>query len=137
MSVNCITVLWPKKFTSPVSGITANDIKQAVVLITGARTKTIRSAAFGIKSSLSANFTPSTRACNKPNFPTLFGPLRCCILATIRLSAQTDIIVRNTHAAKINKPFRAIIQPGSWPINSALLMLWPPSQLNYLPFLNF
>ena len=92
----------------------------------GAITKTIRSAALGIKSSLRANFTPSTSACNKPNLPTRFGPLRCCILATIRRSPQTDIIVRNTQAAKIIKPLSAITQPGSWLINSAFVMLLPP-----------
>jgi hypothetical protein len=89
----------------------------------GAITKTIRSAAFGIKSSFNASFTPSTSACNKPNFPTLFGPLRCCILATILRSPQTDIIVRKTHTAKTIKPFKAITQPGSWLINSAFVML--------------
>ena len=92
----------------------------------GANTKTIRSAAFGIKSSFKASFTPSTKACSNPNLPTLFGPLRCCIRATIRRSPQTDMIVKNTHAAKIITPLRAIIQPGSWLINSALVMLWPP-----------
>ena len=118
-----MAVCWPKKLTGPVIGITANAMKHAVVLIIGAITNTIRSAAFGIKSSFKASFTPSTKACSKPNLPTLLGPLRCCILATILRSPQTDIMVRKTHAAKIINPLSAIIQPGSWLINCALVML--------------
>ncbi|CAB4954348.1 unannotated protein [freshwater metagenome] len=37
-------------------------MKQVVALIIGAITKTMRSAAFGIKSSLRANLTPSAKA---------------------------------------------------------------------------
>ncbi|CAB4587170.1 unannotated protein [freshwater metagenome] len=93
--------------------MTANAIKHAVVLMIGAITKTTRSAAFGIKSSFSANLTPSTSACSNPNLPTLFGPLLCCILATILRSPQTDIIVKKTQTAKIKTPLRAITHPGS------------------------
>ena len=77
---------------------------------------------------------PSTKPCNRPNLPTRLGPRRICIRATIRRSPHTAMIVKTTQAAKIIKLFRAMIQPGSWAINSALLMLCPPSQESYQPY---
>ena len=74
---------------------------------------------------------PSTNPCSKPNLPTRFGPNRICILATNLRSPHTAIIVRTTQAAKTIKLFKAIIQPGSCAINSALLMLFLPLQQSY------
>ena len=47
----------------------------------GARTKTGLSAAFGMMSSFSVSLTPSARLCSRPNGPSRFGPMRCCIRA--------------------------------------------------------
>ena len=88
-------------------------MKLAVALMIGAITNTTRSAALGIKSSFNASFTPSTNACNKPNFPTRLGPIRICMRATILRSPQTDMMVRSTHTAKMITPLSVITQPGS------------------------
>ena len=99
--------------TSPVIGITAKAIKHIDVAIIGAKIKTILSAAAGMMSSFSASFTPSAKDCNKPNFPTRFGPVRSCILAKTRRSVQTANKVEMTQIMKTISALTAISQTGS------------------------
>ena len=93
----------------------------------GAKIKTTLSAAAGMMSSLSASFTPSASDCRRPNFPTRLGPVRSCIFANTRRSAQTAINVHSTQIAKTRTPFTAISQPGSLAINTALFKVFMPS----------
>ena len=50
--------------------------------------KTTLSAFLGVRSSLSASFTPSARVCSRPNGPVRLGPGRCCIRPMTRRSNQ-------------------------------------------------
>ena len=110
-------------------GMTAKDMKQVVAAIIGAMTKTMRSAAFGMRSSLSASFTPSARDWSNPNLPTRLGPIRICINATMRRSPQTESRVATTQITKTITPLTRISQPGSAPMSCCVVMLSPPIQL--------
>ena len=81
MSVNGIR-------TSPAIGITAKAVIAGMATTNGASMKTSLSAAVGVKSSLNISFMPSARDCSRPNGPFMFGPLRCCMKATMRRSYQ-------------------------------------------------
>ncbi len=80
MSVNGIVTIGP-------SGITANDRKDGMAAMIGARMNTIRSAPLGMMSSLRASFTPSARLCSRPKGPVRLGPGRFCIRPMILRSA--------------------------------------------------
>ena len=67
----------------------------------GARTKTALSAACGVMSSFSASLMPSARPCSSPNGPTRLGPMRICIRATTRRSAQIMMSVATTRKPKM------------------------------------
>ena len=45
--------------------------------------------------SLSNNFSPSAIGCNKPKKPTIFGPLRLCILDIAFLSNKVVMAIDN------------------------------------------
>ena len=81
-SVNCSGVRWWKidtwLFAGP-KGTTAIARNAGTVEISGARMKTILSAAVGMMSSLSISFTPSASDCSRPQGPVRFGPMRCCM----------------------------------------------------------
>ena len=66
----------------PAIGITEIAMTAGIAETNGARVKTTRSAAFGVKSSLNISFMPSASDCSEPNGPFIVGPLRCCIRPT-------------------------------------------------------
>ena len=101
-------------------------MKHVAVAIIGAIMKTTLSAAAGIMSSFRASFTPSESDCKRPNLPTRLGPVRNCIFASTRRSVHTAMSVETTQMAKTIKAFIAIIQPGSFPRSSAVVMPSPP-----------
>ncbi len=88
VSVSWSGVRCPKRLTSPPIGMIAKETKHIVAVMSGARVKTILSAAAGIVSSLSIDFMPSARVWSRPNGPLRFGPGRCCIRPMSRRSNQ-------------------------------------------------
>ena len=117
MSVSCSGVVRSVNGTSTSgpNGITANVTNAGTVAITGARRKTALSAAFGIRSSFSASFTPSASDWSSPNGPCTLGPMRCCIRATTRRSSQMLNSVSRTRITKISRVLIRISHHGSWP----------------------
>ena len=74
--------------TVPPSGMIAKETKAIVAVMSGARVKTMTSAALGRTSSLSIDFMPSARVCSSPKGPLRLGPGRCCIRPMTRRSNQ-------------------------------------------------
>ena len=101
--------------TTGPNGITEKVTKAGTVAMTGARTKTSLSAAFGTMSSFSASFTPSARLCNRPKGPCTLGPMRCCIRATTRRSHQMLNRVSSTRITKISTALMITSHHTSWP----------------------
>ena len=87
--------------TTGPKGITAKARKQVVAEMIGAKMKTALSAAVGMMSSFNANLMPSANPCSKPKGPTRFGPMRCCMRATTRRSAQIITNVLTTRKTKM------------------------------------
>ncbi len=115
VSVTCRTVFSPKIETSGPIGMTANARKAPVAEITGARTNTTLSAAFGTMSSFSISLTPSASDCSEPCGPTRFGPTRCCIQDTARRSNRMLNSVMTMRNAKITTTLMSMIHHTSWP----------------------
>src|SRR6478735_12490150 len=115
MSVSWSGVSSPKKFTVGPNGMTANVTNAGTVAMTGARTKTSLSAAFGVMSSLSASFTPSANDCSRPKGPCTLGPMRCCMRATTRRSHQMLKSVRSTRTTKTRIVLSPMTHHGSCP----------------------
>ena len=117
MSVSCsgVAVSVNGIVTSGPSGITDQATKAGTTAITGARTKTTLSAAFGVMSSLSASFTPSARLCSRPKGPCMLGPIRCCMRATTRRSHQMLNSVSSTRTTKISTALSSTTHTGSLP----------------------
>ena len=126
MSVNGIR-------TSPAIGITANAVIAGMATTNGAIMKTSLSAAVGVKSSLNISFMPSASDCSRPNGPFMFGPLRCCMKATMRRSYQMVNRVSTSRTTRANRALsstthqrslkktsrsrafiRAPVRPGRW-----------------------
>ena len=107
--------------TSGPNGITENVTNAGTTASTGASRKTTLSAALGIRSSLSASFTPSASDCSRPNGPCTLGPIRCCIRATTRRSHQMLNSVSSTRIRKISSVLTPISHQGSWPKASSAM----------------
>ena len=74
--------------TTPSSnGITAQAAKLKPKVSSGARINSILLDEKGIIISLCKSFMASAIGCNRPNAPTMFGPIRSCIAPIIFLSA--------------------------------------------------
>ena len=78
----------------------ANDTNAIAPAMTGASAKTTLSAFLGVRSSLSASFTPSARVCSRPNGPVRLGPGRCCIRPMTRRSNQMTSSVLTSRKTK-------------------------------------
>ena len=115
MSVSCSGVSTPNMLTSGPNGITAKVTNAGTVAMIGARRKTTLSAAVGMRSSLSASFTPSASDWSRPKGPCTLGPMRCCIRATTRRSNQMLKSVSSTRITKIATVLIRMIHHGSWP----------------------
>ncbi len=117
--------------TSGPNGMTANVTKAGITAMMGARKKTTLSAALGTMSSFSASLTPSASDCSRPvpvplsaaglprsarttsPKPCTLGPMRCCIRATTRRSAQMLNSVSSTSTRKISTALRMMTQTES------------------------
>ena len=66
-------------------------------------------------SSLSASFTPSIKPISEPAGPTLLGPTRICMRATILRSPQIAKRVINTSVTKTAKTLITVTHQGSIP----------------------
>ncbi len=115
MSVSWSGVRSPKSVTSGPNGITLKVTNAGTTQMTGASTKTTLSAAFGIRSSLNASFTPSASDCSRPKGPCTLGPMRCCIRATTRRSHQMLNSVRRTRTTKTRSVLTRTIHQTSLP----------------------
>jgi hypothetical protein len=70
------------------NGITDQPSKLIKSVKMGAKTKLKVFAFVGITVSFNNSFKPSARGCNKPQKPTKFGPVLCCIAPIIFRSAS-------------------------------------------------
>ncbi len=93
--------------TSGPKGMTAKAAKAVVAESAGAIQYTALCTFAGIISSFRANLMPSMRDCNSPKGPVRFGPIRICIRATTRRSAQ---MVKRTKTTRMTKTPRVLMQ---------------------------
>ena len=69
-------IVSPKRSTDVPNGITATDVIAVTNTTSGAKKKTQRSAAAGIRSSLPSSLAPSANGCRSPFGPVRVGPIR-------------------------------------------------------------